>query len=279
MINASPAQSASTMTASQIEATMSESPLRIEYSGRVARLTLNRPDQLNALNSTLVESLRTALEAISKDDEIGAVVLAGDGRAFCAGADLTELVGFEPSEFDRYIRELEGVCCQLERLPQPTVAAIHGVAFGGGCELALACDLRMADPKARFGLPEIKLGLLPGAGGMQRAARLLPLGIVRKLSLTGEPLDAVDAQRHGFTELSDAGACTEASLELAGSLANGARLAQSAAKRLLRLGAALDVEAAIEFEQGSVTALFATADRDEGIRAFLEKRPPKFAGR
>ena len=258
---------------------MVENPLRIEQIGRVAKLTLNRPDPLNALSSALVEALDVELRRVDRDEGIGAVVLAGSGRAFCAGADLSELARAEPIEFDRYIRRLGEVCSLLERIAQPTIAAIHGVAFGGGFELALACDLRISDPAARVGLPEIKLGLLPGAGGMQRAARLLPTGLVRKLAMTGEPMTAAQAHAHGLTDLAEAGQCMEAALELATRLANGPRLALAAAKRLLQRGAALDLEAAIELDQQSVMALFATEDRQEGIHAFLEKRPPRFSGR
>jgi enoyl-CoA hydratase len=252
--------------------------LTIERIGRVARLTLNRPARLNALSSDLVQLLRVWLAELGGDREVGAVVVAGEGRAFCAGADLSELAGYGPVAFGRYIRELEGVCRQLEQLPQPTIAAVHGVAFGGGCELALACDVRVAERPARFGLPEIKLGLLPGAGGIQRAARLLPLGVVRKLVLTGDPLSASEAELHGLADVVDEGGVAHAALALAARLAAGAPLAQAAAKRLLLRGPGLAVESAVELEQGNVVELFASSDREEGIRAFLAKREPGFSG-
>jgi enoyl-CoA hydratase len=252
--------------------------LTIERIGRVARLTLNRPARLNALSSELVELLRVWLAEISADREVGAVILAGEGRAFCAGADLSELTHYGPVEFGRYIRALEGVCRQLEQIRQPTVAAVHGVAFGAGCELALACDARVAEPPASFGLPEIKLGLLPGAGGIQRAARLLPLGVVRKLVLTGDPLSAAEAEQHGLAEVVGEGRGADAALALATRLAAGAPLAHAAAKRLLLRGPGFDVESAVELEQGNVVELFASSDREEGIRAFLEKREPGFSG-
>ena len=257
---------------------MGDRALTIERVGRVARLTLNRPTRLNALSSDLVQLLRVSLAEIGGDREVGAVILAGEGRAFCAGADLSELAGHGPVEFGRYIRELEGLCRQLEQIPQPTIAAVHGVAFGGGCELALACDARVAERPARFGLPEIKLGLLPGAGGIQRAARLLPLGVVRKLVLTGDPLSASEAELHGLADVVDEGGVAHAALALATRLAAGAPLAQAAAKRLLLRGPGLDLESAVELEQGNVVELFASNDREEGIRAFLAKREPGFSG-
>lgn len=253
--------------------------LAIERMGAVVELTLSRPEALNALDPALVAALGEQLTAIAGDPELRVVVLAGAGRCFCAGADLKEIGGLAPAAFQRYIRALEGVCEALEEMPQPVIAAVHGVAYGGGFELALACDLRVADDSTRFGLPEVKLGVLPGAGGMQRAARLLPLGVARRLALTGESLAAAEAHRFGLIEEpADAGGAREAAHRLATSLAEGPPLAHAAAKQVLLRGTALDVQAAVALEQQAVTALWGTRDREEGTRAFLEKRLPKFSG-
>ncbi|MGE0385120.1 MAG: enoyl-CoA hydratase/isomerase family protein [Gammaproteobacteria bacterium] len=253
--------------------------LQVDTEGAVALLTLTRPDALNALNSDLVAALQAQLDRIAADGNIRAVILAGAGRGFCAGADLKELSGLDQGGFARYIRRLESVCASIERLPQPVVAAVHGIAFGGGCELTLACDLRCTDATARFGLPEIKLGMLPGAGGMQRAARLLPTVVARRMILTGDPISAVDAAAHGFAEAPvPAGEVMHAARQLAGRLAEGPPLAHATAKMLLRRAAPLDVQAATEIEQPAMTVLFGTADAREGIAAFIGKRGAKFTG-
>ena len=168
----------------------------------------------------------------------------------------------------------------LSRCPKPSVAAIHGVAFGGGLELALACDLRVADDGARLGVPEIKLGLLPGAAGTARLPRLLPPAVAKQLLLTGEPLSAADAARHGLVnEVVPAGGALDAALALAGRLAALAPLALAAAKRLVDDSAGVPLDAAVLLERETVSMLFGTSDRVEGVRAFLDKRPARFVGR
>jgi enoyl-CoA hydratase len=168
----------------------------------------------------------------------------------------------------------------LARCPKPSVAAIHGVALGGGLELALACDLRVAEDGARLGVPEIKLGVLPGAGGTARLPRLLPKAVAKQLLLSGEPLSAADAHRLGLVnEVVPAGTALDAALALASRLAALPPLALAAAKRLVDEGATLPLDAAVTFERETVSMLFGTADRVEGVRAFLDKRSPTFEGR
>ena len=155
---------------------------------RVGVITLRRPDRLNALSSEVALALGEAVAVLGRDDVVGAIVIAGEGKAFCAGADIAELDTLDgPHDFARFVHRLTDVLDALAESPKPSVAALHGVAFGGGLELALACDLRIADDTARLGVPEIKLGLLPGAAGTARLPRLLPKAIVKQMLLTGAP--------------------------------------------------------------------------------------------
>ena len=247
----------------------------------VGVITLSRPDRLNALSSEVATALREAVEEVGRDAAIGAIVVAGEGKAFCAGADIAELDALAgPHAFARFIRGLSEPLEALAACPRPSVAAVHGVAFGGGLELALACDLRVAEDTARFGVPEIRLGLLPGLSGTARLSRLLPKAIAKQLLLTGEPLSAVDAHRLGMVnEVVAAGGALEAALALAVKLASLPPLALAAAKRLVDEGASMPLAAAITFERETVAMLFGTEDRVEGVRAFLEKRAPTFRGR
>jgi enoyl-CoA hydratase len=256
--------------------------VRVERpADRVALLVLDRPDRLNALSSDLAAQLAGAVADLEADPDVGALVVAGEGRCFSAGADITELEQLDgPHAFAAFVRGLEGALAVVARCPRPSVAAVHGVALGGGLELALACDLRVAESTARLGVPEIKLGLLPGAAGTARLTRMLPPGVAKQLLLTGEPLGAADAYRLGLVnEVVDEGAARQAAVGLAARLAELPPLALAAGKRLVDEGGQMPLDAAIAFERETVAMLFGTDDRAEGIRAFLDKRPPSFTGR
>jgi enoyl-CoA hydratase len=260
----------------------SESPvLRTAVDGSVATLTLDRPGRLNAIGSDTIALLDDALDVIEADPQIRVVVLTGEGRAFSAGADITELDRLQTAhDFARFVRTLTDSFGRLARLPLPSIAAVDGLALGGGCELALACDLRIAGESARFGVPEVRLGLLPGATGTQRLARLVPPVIAKQLLMTGEMLAADDALRWGLVNrVVPAGEALAASLELARSLAAGPPKALAAAKRLVDEGVEMPFEIAVGLERDAVAMLFATEDRQEGVAAFLEKRQPTFTGR
>jgi enoyl-CoA hydratase len=246
----------------------------------VAVIRLARPDRLNAISNAVIDGLIEAVETVNADREVRAVVVEGDGRAFCAGADISEFSGFSgPVEFLAFLSRLGRALDLLEHSPKPSVAALHGVAMGGGLELALACDLRVADENTRLGVPEVKLGLLPGAGGTVRLARLLPAGVARRMVLTGEPLSAAEALAHGVVaEVVEAGQAHRAAVDLATTLASLAPIALAAAKRLLTAGPAVPVPEALELERQTVAGLYATKDRVEGLAAFLEKRKPTFTG-
>jgi enoyl-CoA hydratase len=247
----------------------------------VAVITLRRPDRLNALSSAVAADLLEAVQEAGGHDAVRAIVVAGEGKVFCAGADIAELDALDgPHAFSAFVRKLTDTLDALARCPKPSVAAIHGVAFGGGLELALACDLRICAAGARLGVPEIKLGLLPGAAGTARLPRLLPKAVAKRMLLTGDPLSAADAHRLGLVnEVVPDGEALDAALVLAAQLAALPPLALAAAKRLVDDGAALPLDAAITLERETVSMLFGTDDRVEGVTAFLAKRPPVFQGR
>jgi enoyl-CoA hydratase len=262
---------------------MTAAPLvRVDRPGdRVAVLLLDRAERLNALSSAAAADLAAAVADVESDPEVGAIVVAGAGRCFSAGADIAELEGLDgPPAFAAFVTRLEGALSALARSPLPSVAAVHGVALGGGLELALACDLRIAESTARLGMPEIKLGLLPAAAGTARLTRMLPPAIAKQMLLTGEPLAAGEAHRLGLVnEVVDDGAAREGAVRLAALLAGRPPRALAAGKRVVDEGGEMPLDAAIAFERETVAALFGSEDRAEGIRAFLEKRPPTFTGR
>ncbi|WP_328766801.1 enoyl-CoA hydratase/isomerase family protein [Streptomyces sp. NBC_00286] len=256
------------------------SELRVEVRDRVAVFTLNRPERLNAISSGTVGLLRDALADVREDDGVRALVLAGAGRAFSAGADIGEIESCTtPGQFRAFVGRLTDAYALLENFPKPSVAAVHGFAFGGGLELALACDLRVAERGTRLGLPEMKLGVLPGAGGTQRLPRLVPPAIAKQMILTGEPIDAERAYALGLVnELAEPGEALKAAETLAARLAAGAPLALAAGKRLIDHGLGMDLETAIAYERETVSVLFCTEDQTEGLRAFRERRPAEFRG-
>src|SRR5258707_11807137 len=212
--------------------------LTSERRGRVTILTLNRPDRLNAIGTQMLDALAAALEAVRQDAQTRALVIAGAGRAFCAGADLGEIEALpDASGFRGFVARMTEVYRMIGDCPKPSVAAVHGFAFGGGLELALACDLRVAESGARLGVPEMKLGVLPGAGGTQRLPRLLPAGIAKQMILTGEPITAERAHALGLgNQLAEPGQALPVALRLAGQLAAGAPLALAAGQHPLRRG-------------------------------------------
>ncbi len=255
------------------------STLRFASMDGVAVLTLDRPDRLNAIGSGTIQELHAYLDAIESDAAMRAVVVTGAGRSFSAGADITELDSLRGGgDFARFVKGLTDAYDRLAACPVPSIAAINGIAFGGGLELALACDLRVAHPHARLGVPEVKLGLLPAAGGSQRLARMLPAAVAKQMLFTGANLTPEDALRFGLVNAL-ANDVLPAAMELARALAAGPPQALAAAKHLVDVGAEMPLSAGITLERERVSALFDTEDRVEGIRAFLDKRPPQFTGK
>lgn len=254
--------------------------LLFELSDRIARITINRPDKLNALNATVIAELGDAVTRIETDAAIGAVILTGAGqKAFVAGADISELAGQTP--LDGKARSILGqqVFRRLERCGKPVIAAINGFALGGGCELAMACHLRLAAEHAKFGQPEVKLGIGPGYGGTVRLPRLVGKGRALELLLTGGMIDAAEAHRIGLVNrvvpadrlLAEAEVLARAILE------NGP-LALQACLEAVDAGLDTSVDQALLLEANHFGLLSASSDMKEGTKAFLEKRKPAFTG-
>ncbi|HXF96741.1 MAG TPA: enoyl-CoA hydratase-related protein [Gemmatimonadales bacterium] len=260
---------------------MTYDTLLFDVKDGIGFVTINRPDKLNALNDRVMDELAHAAGRIASDDAIRGAILTGAGsKAFVAGADIGDLARQGP--FDGKARALRGqaVLRRIETCGKPVIAAINGYALGGGCELALACHLRVAADTARFGQPEVKLGIAPGYGGTQRLPRLVGKGRALQLILTGEMIDAQEAYRIGLVNkvVPAADLLAEAERLLRGILAVGplaVRLALEAVER----GLDMSLEEGLLLEANHFGLLAATADMKEGLTAFLEKRPPRFEGR
>jgi enoyl-CoA hydratase len=256
--------------------------LTMELDGPIAILTLNRPAVLNALNANLLAMLEEALDAFTGDPTLRAVILTGAGdRAFAAGADIAELAALEGAVAGEHkARTGQRVTQLIEALPVPVIAAVNGFALGGGCELAMACDFRIASDNAKFGQPEVSLGVPPGYGGTQRTTRLLGAGMALYMCLTGEIIDATEALRIGLVQrVVPAADLRGEALRIAKGIATRAPLAITATKRAIREGAALPLAEGLALEALHFGAMVSTADFREGTRAFLDKRKPVFEGR
>jgi enoyl-CoA hydratase len=243
-------------------------------------LTVNRPDSMNALDLEHAETLRERLEELAEDDSARVVVLTGAGdRAFIAGADIKYMQGLDVLEARRYA-ELGQECGRLlETMRKPTIAAVNGYALGGGCELALACDLRVASSSAKLGQPEINLGIIPGWGGSQRLARTTTLGFAKDLIYTGRTVDAAEALERGLVDAVHEPKELMAKVgELCATLAAKSPLALSYAKEATNLTLQGDHRSNLETELRLFAMLFASEDQKEGMAAFVEKREPQFKG-
>jgi enoyl-CoA hydratase len=254
--------------------------LRFERLDSVALLTLDRPERLNAIGSDTHALLRSALDAIESDPALRAVVVTGSGSVFSAGADISEMRTLTDAEsYEAFLLGFHDCYSRLSALATPTIAAVNGHALGGGFELALACDLRVVARTAKLGLPEIKLGMLPGAGGTQRLTRLVPMNIAKELILAGRTLDADRAYALGVVNLvADPPDLLPSALRLARDIAAGPPRAMAAGKRLLDEGIGLGLPAALELELDTGRALFGQPEATEGMSAFADKRPPRFPG-
>jgi enoyl-CoA hydratase len=259
---------------------MTPEQLLVERSGAVAVVTVNRPKVLNALNAATVAELRQVVDALTADDAIRAVVLTGAGdRAFIAGADIAELATLSPVSAQALARRGQALCDALERMGKPVIAAVNGYALGGGCEIAMACTVRLAADTARIGQPEIGLGLLPGYGGTQRLPRLVGSGRALELMLTGDPIAASEAWRIGLVNRVVApGDLAAEARALADRLASQAPVAVRAILDAVREGTQMSLAGGCEQEAALFGVAAATDDWREGTRAFLEKRRPTFTG-
>jgi enoyl-CoA hydratase len=253
----------------------------VQRDGGIAIVTVNRPDALNAIDLAHAESLRAELEALATDEEVRVVVLTGAGeKSFVAGADIKYMQALGVLEARRW-GELGHACGRLlETMAKPTIAAINGYALGGGLELALACDLRVAASTAKLGQPEIDLGILPGWGGSIRLARTTTLGFAKALIYTGRPVDAAEALEHGLVNaVFEPGELMERTRELAEGLASKSPLALAYAKEALNHALQGDHRANLELEARLFAMMFSSEDQKEGMAAFIEKREPRFSGR
>jgi len=256
---------------------------RAEHCARIIRI--NRPKALNALNPTVIAELTLELERVAKQIEAGdwsirGLIVTGAGKAFVAGADIAAMVDMDRDQAMRFASAGHAVGEKLAQLPIPAIAAVNGFALGGGCELAMACDFIIASEKAKFGQPEVKLGVIPGFGGTQRLARLVGKARALELCMSGEMIRADEAARIGLANRVVApdtlvGTC----LELIKTVASMGPLAVAEAKRVIHRGAELPLETANELEVEAFAGLFETADQSEGMRAFLAKRSAEFSAK
>jgi len=255
--------------------------LLAERDGSVLTLTMNRPRVLNALSLASLRELDRVLAGAAADPAVGAIVLTGAGdRAFAAGADLRELSRYTPFEAQGHAREVQGIFTRIERLPTPVIAAVNGLALGGGCELALACTIRIASASAVFGQPEINLGIMPGYGGSVRLQRLIGRGPALEMLLTGESIDASRALQLGLVNrVVPAMALHGEAQALAALLASKPPVARRCILDAVAAAGESSIDAAQEHEAALFGLVFATEDMREGTRAFLEKRAPAFRGR
>jgi enoyl-CoA hydratase len=245
---------------------------------RVALLRFNRPKQLNALNGEVMDELCSALEGLDRDESIRVMVVTGSERAFAAGADIGEMAGASPIDMLRTNRIAQWD--RVRRIGKPVIAAVAGWCLGGGCELAMALDLIIAAESARFGQPEINLGVIPGAGGTQRLTRAVGKSVAMEMILTGEPIDASEAHRLGLVaRVVPNELLIEDALALAAKIATKSPLALRLAKEAVNAAYEMSLSDALAHERRLFYLLFASEDQKEGMAAFLEKRAPDFTGR
>jgi enoyl-CoA hydratase len=252
--------------------------LRRYEEGRIALITLNRPAVMNAMSTALGVRLAEVLDELSEDARVRAVVVTGAGdRAFCAGADLRERQGMTADAWTRQHRVFEGALHRLRTLRRPLIAAVNGVAVGGGCEMALSADVILAAESARFGQPEVSRGIIPGCGGTQLLPRRLPRGLALRMLMTGELIGAADAHRWGLvTSVHPASELLDEAMRLAARIAENSPAAVQQVKRSVRLGLEQPIEQAIEIELECYRRMIDHPDRHEGVRAFNEGRRPVF---
>jgi enoyl-CoA hydratase len=250
--------------------------LKIEVAEGIAVVTISRPQALNALNSRFFQEMDSLIAEVGVRDDIRVLIITGEGKAFAAGADIAEMVDKTQDQAAEFSKVGQRTFRSLELLTMPVIAAVNGFALGGGCELALACDFRIASAKAKFGQPEVNLGVIPGYAATQRLPRLIGLGNALFLLLTGEMIGAEDALRMGLVQkIVEPDELMPAALGLAKTIASKGPRAVKLAKHVTRQGFLMDFEAGCALESGMFGSLFEN-EGAEGMRAFLEKRPPQW---
>ena len=250
--------------------------VKLEKKGPVGIVTMDRPEALNALDKQVLEDLDAVLDQVEADPEILVAIVTGAGRSFVAGADIGQMSNFTAVEGKAFGAYGNGVFLKLENLTKPTIAAVNGFALGGGCELSMACDIRLASERAKFGQPEVGLGITPGFGGTQRLPRIVGISKAMELILTAKVINAAEAERIGLVsavyppeELMDK------AMELANAICANAPIAVAESKRCIRMGMQTDIATGSAFEAEAFGVTCGTEDKDEGMGAFLEKRQEK----
>lgn len=254
--------------------------LLIEHRGAVQIITIHRPEALNALNGELLSELDAAFTEAACEADTRVIVLTGEGKSFVAGADIAEMAVMDAAAGKAFGEMGSEVFRRIELLNKPVIAAVNGFALGGGCELAMACDIRIASSKAKFGQPEVGLGITPGFSGTQRLSRLVGLGKAKEMIFTGDPVTAADALACGLVNaVCDPEALLDTAVAMAEKIASKAPVAVSYAKEAIQKGYDVDMDSGIALEANLFGLCFATEDQKEGMRAFLDKRPAAFNGR
>lgn len=255
--------------------------LLFQVEGGIGLITLNRPKALNALNADLLKELNSLLDLIAAQEDIYVVILTGGGdKSFVAGADITEMLPLSAMEGRKWAQYGQMVFSKMENLPQPVIAAVNGFALGGGCELAMACDIRIASEKAKFGQPEVTLGILPGFGGSQRLPRLIGKGRALELLYTGDMIDAHEAYRLGLVnKVTSPEELLPTAQNMAQKIMTRAQNAVKLCKATVNRGLDMDLASGISYEAETFGLCFATDDQKEGMHAFVEKRKANFTGK
>ena len=248
----------------------------LEKKGPVGIVTMNRPEALNALDRQVLEDLNAVLDQVEADPEILVAVVTGAGRSFVAGADIGQMSGFTAVEGKAFGAYGNGVFLKLENLTKPTIAAVNGFALGGGCELSMACDIRIASEKAKFGQPEVGLGITPGFGGTQRLPRIVGLGMAKQLLYTARNIDAAEALRIGLVNaVVPQAELMDTALKMANNVAKNAPIAVRACKQAVNEGMQVSIDKAVEIEEKLFGGCFETHDQVEGMACFLSREKPK----
>ncbi len=251
--------------------------LAVEIDGEIAIVKIDRPDSLNAIDSATIDELDGCLRSLLQDEAVRSIILTGEGKIFVAGADISEMKEKDPVDARAFARKGQALLFFIETMEKPVIAAVNGHALGGGCELAMACDLRIASDRAHFGQPEVKLGLIPGWAGTQRLPRLVGPGKAKEMILTGDPIDAETALRIGLiNSVVPHESLMESAVKVARQIASMGTAATGLAKECINRGLGSDIVTGSEYEAQAFGLCFSTGEPKEGISAFFEKRRPSW---